>query len=105
MILKLTKSGNLKLKLQPHEKSEVKQIRDSAQNPLQAESRFIEDMLPDYQQVYPEDVGALTSATLIQNKKTEEVYGDMDYQVQSFIQALLDGKEVTFTSGGKPTPK
>jgi hypothetical protein len=47
--------------------------------------------------VNPEDVGALTSATLISDGT--DIYGDMQYAVKSFLEELSLGNTVTWTKG------
>ena len=49
-------------------------------------------------QVKPEDVGALTSAPLVQNAKGE-VFGFMAYQAQSFLEELIAGHSVEWQKG------
>ena len=50
-----------------------------------------------YTEINPEDCGALTSAPLITDGK--DVWGYMEYQVQSFLKELLDGKTITWQKG------
>lgn len=52
---------------------------------------------PKYEVTSPASVGALTSATLITDGK--DVWGDMNYQIESFLDVLLTGNSVTFTKG------
>ena len=63
------------------------------------ENWFIETFLMPlgYQQVKPEDVGALTSAPLIQPVISHEVYGFMDYAVVAFLEMLVKGEETIWT--------
>lgn len=64
-----------------------------------SENEFIKLFLEPigYKQIKPEDCGALTSASLITNGK--DVWGDMSYQVQSFLIELVTGNTVTWTKG------
>lgn len=50
-----------------------------------------------YEAIKPEECGALTDATLI--TKGGEVWGDMSYQVQAFLETLNSGGTVTWTKG------
>jgi hypothetical protein len=50
-----------------------------------------------YEQVAPEEVGALTSAPIISDG--ENVYGYMDYQILNFLDELVLGKEIIWTKG------
>ena len=49
-------------------------------------------------QVKPEDVGALTSAPLVQNARGE-VFGFLRYQVESFLEELIAGHSVEWQRG------
>lgn len=84
----------------------LKDVRNkfSATTMVQAESQFVREFLIDpmgiglsYRQVAPEEVGALTRATLISDGR--KVWGDMNYQVQSFIEELVAGRTVRWTLG------
>jgi hypothetical protein len=50
-----------------------------------------------YEQVAPEEVGALTSAPIISDG--ENVYGYMDYQILNFLEELVTGKEIIWKKG------
>ena len=50
-----------------------------------------------YEQVAPEEVGALTSAPIISDG--ENVYGYMDYQILNFLDELAAGKEIIWKKG------
>ena len=50
-----------------------------------------------YKQILPEECGALTDAVLITDGKT--VWGDMSYQVQSFLEELVKGNKVIWKRG------
>lgn len=50
-----------------------------------------------YQQTAPCSVGALTSAAIITDGIN--VWGDMNYQVQSFLEELAAGRTVTWKKG------
>lgn len=66
---------------------------------ITAEQAFVRMWLEDkgYEEVKPEEVGALTGATCI--RKGDEVWGDMNYQVRSFVQDLILGKVVRWQRG------
>lgn len=65
---------------------------------IELESAFICDYLPNpWQQVKPEDVGALTSAPLISNGIN--VYGFMNYQIENFLALLSTGATITWQKG------
>ncbi len=63
------------------------------------ESIFIRKWLEPlgYSEIKPEDCGALTSASLITDGK--DVWGDMQYQVASFLENLANGKTVVWQKG------
>jgi len=50
-----------------------------------------------YEAIKPEDCGALTAASLI--TKGGDVWGDMSYQVQAFLETLHSGGTVIWTKG------
>lgn len=52
---------------------------------------------PKYEVTSPASVGALTSATLITDGK--DVWADMNYQVESFLDNMLAGQPVIFKKG------
>ena len=72
---------------------------------IDTDSLFISEFLgsdntsneKEYDQIYPEDCGALTNATLITDGT--DVWGDMDYQVKSFLETLSTGGTVIWTKG------
>ena len=69
------------------------------------ESIFISEFLSgdpmgdgiSYEQVAPEDVGALTGAPLISDG--ENVYGYMNYAISNFLEELANGKTVVWQKG------
>lgn len=50
-----------------------------------------------FEEMKPEDCGALTSATLI--ARDGQVWADMNYQVEAFIVELAIGRKVIWTKG------
>jgi hypothetical protein len=59
---------------------------------------FISEMLEgDWKQVDPADIGALTSAPIISNGVN--FYGYMDYQINNFLDKLMDGETVVWIKG------
>ena len=78
------------------ERRELKGLGSS----IEHETQFVRDYLEPigYKQVKPENIGALTAATLIQDKDGD-VWGDMDYAVRSFIEELQKGNEVFWRKG------
>lgn len=99
-------NGNLEMSLAGERiKEEIRDIRQVASSELIAESIFIAEYLNasntsnslEYEQVAPEDVGALTSAPIISDG--DNVYGYMDYQVRNFLDELLDSKTVIWQKG------
>ena len=91
-------NGNLKMRVTTQKE---KQIFRRLHNPQtsNAEQRFVKHFLHThgYRAIKPEDCDALTSATLITDGK--DVWGDLNYQVQSFIQELSKGNEVIWQKG------
>jgi hypothetical protein len=72
---------------------------------ISKEAWFISDYLGNdpmgdgvsYEQVAPEEIGALTSAPLISDG--ENIYGYMNYQVLNFLEELAAGNEITWQKG------
>jgi len=65
---------------------------------LAKEAAFIATCLtPAYEQTSPASVGALTGAPLITDGI--EVYGFMNYQIESFLEKLSDDGAVVFNKG------
>lgn len=88
-----------------NEIKELKQFRQSKHGQeifeIAAESLFISDYLIDpmgdgvsYEQVTPKTVGALTNAPMISDG--ENVFGFMDYQIENFLDSLIEEKEVVW---------
>lgn len=102
-------NGNLEMIASPVERKALRRRSKAADgNWLHlstSETWFIENMLPfikgrllpQYRQVRPEDVGALTDAPLISDGKN--VHGFMNYQVESFLETLAGGKPVVWQKG------
>lgn len=97
-------NGNLEMKLIPSEIPVVKRIRKTSSSEIYAELQFIEEFLQGegFEQIQPEDCGALTDAPLIRRSETQEnleVWGFLDYQVTNFLEVLANGKSVVFQKG------
>lgn len=100
MRIQLMMNGDLEMSLTKNEIREFKrQFKHLNIQTSTMERVFVFDWLNPlgYKYVKPEDCGALTSATLIADGK--EVWGDMQYQVKSFMETLRDGGTVTWTKG------
>ena len=104
MNIKTLPNGNLEMTADVNEREDIKDLLRTSSSPLQAEAFFIDDFLFDpmgdgkiYEQVAPESCNALTDATLITDGK--DVWGDMQYMVQSFLETLANGGTVTWTKG------
>jgi len=69
------------------------------------ESQFISESLDtdpmddgvSYEQIQPEEVGALTSAPIISDGKN--VWGYMNYAISNFLEELSVGKSITWQKG------
>jgi hypothetical protein len=93
--IKVAPNGNLLMTASVEERRRLRRKRWLGTE--KAEARWIRQVLPGYRQVRPEDVGALTSCALIE--QDGQVWGDMDYQVRSFLETLSDGGTVRWTKG------
>ena len=97
-------NGNLEMTANVNERQDIRTLLRCATSELAAESIFISEMLTDpmgdginYEQVAPEDVGALTSAPLISDGTN--VYGYMDYQIHCFLRRLMEGEKIIWQKG------
>lgn len=91
-------NGNLEMSI-PDKKTR-KRVKDMGELGTSAtERRFIQYYLEPlgYEEIKPEDCGALTSAMLITDGKT--VWGDMNYAVISFLEELVKGNAVVWQKG------
>jgi len=99
----ILENGNLEMTAEVCCQEAIKRLK-SIQT-IATESLFISEFLgsdntsneKEYTQIYPEDCGALTDATLITDG--ESIYGDMSYQVKSFLETLAAGGTVIWTKG------
>jgi hypothetical protein len=102
------KNGNLEMSADVNEQDEIKEyLNDKTWNQtmLNKEASWIIDYLSgdpmgdgkSYEQVAPEEVGALTSAPIISDG--ENVYGYMDYAIKSFLEELANGETITWQKG------
>ena len=100
MNIQFLTDGNLEMSLTRKEQRLLKKCfpADELQS-YTAEAIFIGSHLEPlgYKKILPENCGALTAATLITDGK--DVWGDMSYQVQSFLEELVKGKKVIWTKG------
>lgn len=91
-------NGNLRMRCDDvNERADIREMREKCSSVISAEGQFICDLLPGFTQVQPEDVGALTSAPLIQ--KGDDVWGFMDYQILDLLEELSSGNEVRWIKG------
>ena len=105
MKIEILPNGNLTMTANVRTRETIKQIRASATSEISAESLFISEVLDGYsreqgmtfEQVAPEEVGALTSAPIISDG--ENIYGYMDYAINNFLEELADGKTVVWQKG------
>ena len=97
MNIQFLTNGNLEMSATKKERQAIKQLEEIQS--IAAEGTFIEKFLKPigYEQILPVNCGALTSATLITNGK--DIWGDMSYQIQSFLENLANGKSVIWTKG------
>jgi hypothetical protein len=98
MNIQILPNGNLKMKIGSLvEKGDISRMKfKQSQN---TENRFVKRFLRQYgyKLIKPENCDALTSATIITDGK--DVWADMQYQIQSFIEELLKGNEVIWYKG------
>ena len=93
MKITILPTGNLKMSISDEmEKKSIKRMKfKQSQN---TENNFVKRFLRPhgYKLIKSENCDALTSATIITDGK--DVWADMQYQIQSFIEELLKGNEV-----------
>lgn len=101
MNIQLLTNGNLEMSASLKTRKAIKKLVKQFENPASydAERAFILMFLCPfgYQQVKPEDCGALTGAVIISDGKN--FWGDMQYAVQSFLETLIAGGTVIWTRG------
>ena len=98
-------NGNLAMEADCNEREDIKRLlADKVLTMISMEAIFIAENLidpmgdgVDYQQVQPEEVGALTGAAIISDG--DNVWGYMDYQVKNFLDELAEGREVVWQKG------
>ncbi len=97
--MNVTQLPNGNLKITADEKEQKRLKRWTWKATPDTEAKFIRIFLNPlgFFQIKAEDCGALTGAVLIQ--KNEDVWGDMNYQVRSFIEDLANGESVTWFKG------
>ena len=102
------KNGNLEMSADVNEQDELKEyLFDHTWNQtmVSKEASWIIDYLSgdpmgdgkSYEQVAPEEIGALTSAPIISDG--ENVYGYMDYQINNFLEELATGQTIIWQKG------
>ena len=96
MNIQLLLNGNLEMFF---DEDDIPLLKEQFGDSINAESEFVRQYLEPrgYTEIQPEQCGALTSATLITDGK--DVWGDMQYQVQSFIEELIKGNKVIWFKG------
>jgi len=108
MNIRFLPNGNLEMTLDTVEQKELAERLEMAKlagtSTFILESEFITEHLSNpmnngvsYEQVRPEDVGALTDAPLISDGTN--VYGFMDYQVKDLLTELARGNSVIWQKG------
>lgn len=97
MIIIHLKDGDLEMSADTLEQRDIKVLRENSSSEINAEFDFICDYLPDFEQVRPEEIGALTSAPIISDGKN--VWGYMDYCIKNFLEELAEGKSVVWQKG------
>ncbi len=98
--MNITKLINGNLKLQASDELEQRAIGRMRNIQLATtEARFVKRFLRQYgyKTIKPEECGALTDATLITDG--DQVWGDMNYQVFSFMELLIRGEAVIWQRG------
>ena len=98
-------NGNLEMSATKREQSEIKKLRKQTTSEIAAETQFIVEFLGgdpmgdgiSYEQVAPEEVGALTSAPIISDG--DNVYGYMSYAVSNFLEELANGETIVWQKG------
>lgn len=100
-------NGNLEMTADVHDQAWIKDLfrNYDPMTMISMECVFISERLGgdpmgdgiSYEQVAPEEVGALTGAPLISDG--ENIYGFMDYQVRNFLDELANGATITWQKG------
>ena len=99
MYISTLTDGSLQMVANTHERKLARKLtRIKCLCGMAQEAAFIAHCLtPHYEQTSPASVGALTSAPLITDGI--KVWGFMNYQIESFLQRLADGKDVIWQKG------
>ena len=100
MNIQILMNGNLEMSLTKKEQRHLKHFFAPDELPTSsAELQFVAIFLEPlgYKQILPEECGALTDATLITDGK--DVWGDMSYESQSFLEELAKGNKVIWKKG------
>ena len=92
-------NGNLEMSADILTQRHIRKLRRNMSSEITAEGTFILEILGplSYEQVAPEEVGALTAAPIISNGT--DVFGYMDYQILNFLEELANDKTVTWIRG------
>jgi hypothetical protein len=92
-------NGNLEMTADILTQKYIRDLRHRSSSEITAEGTFIVEILTPlgFEQVAPEEVGALTSAPIISDGT--DIYGYMDYQIRNFLEELANGHSVTWIQG------
>jgi hypothetical protein len=103
MQIHILSNGDLEMLADVNEQNEIFRLRKDSTSELVAESQFISELIDpmgdgkSYEQVAPEEIGALTGAPIISDGET--VWGYMQYQVFNFLEELVNGHAVVWKKG------
>lgn len=105
MNIEILADGNLEMSANQMDKDFIRDMKSEFDTEIARESVFISEILNgdpmgngiSYEQVSPEEIGALTSAPIISDGTN--VYGYMDYQILNFLDELAKGNTVTWQKG------
>jgi hypothetical protein len=106
MNIRVLSNGDLEMTADVIEREEIRDMLTDCQDVgmIGMESAFISTYLGDpmgngksYEQVAPEEIGALTSAPIISDG--DDCYGYMDYQIRNFLDELAAGKSIIWKKG------
>jgi hypothetical protein len=92
-------NGNLEMSADVLTQEYIRELRHHSSSEITAEGTFIVEILGPlgFEQVAPEEVGALTSAPIISSGT--DIYGYMNYQTRNFLEELDNGKTVVWIHG------
>ena len=92
-------NGNLEMTADILTQRYIRRLRLRSSSEITAEWTFIVEILESlgFEQVAPEEVGALTAAPIISNGT--DIFGYMDYQIRNVLEELANGNAVTWIRG------